>query len=32
LRPIARLGADGYTTLGRVLRLARPKVEPPAGA
>ena len=28
LRPIARLGADGYTTLGRVLRLARPKVEP----
>ena len=28
LRPIARLGADGYTTLGRVMRLARPKVEP----
>jgi flavin reductase (DIM6/NTAB) family NADH-FMN oxidoreductase RutF len=30
LRPIARLGADGYTTLGRVMRLARPRVEPTA--
>jgi flavin reductase (DIM6/NTAB) family NADH-FMN oxidoreductase RutF len=28
LRPIGRLGGDGYTELGRVLHLARPKVEP----
>lgn len=29
LRPIARLGGDDYTTLGRVFTMARPRVPPP---
>lgn len=29
LRPIARLGGDGYTTLGEIRRQARPVVPPP---
>jgi flavin reductase (DIM6/NTAB) family NADH-FMN oxidoreductase RutF len=31
LRPVGRLGGEGYALLGRLLRIPRPKVERPAG-